>query len=196
MDKEQLNLLETKNESWDIYQRLCNTQSMHEKCFQLECQNISSYLNNTLGILLTNSFSLVTGSAAEGTNITSEDYGEGLHSKTSCYTSDVDIMNVMCHVLVIDEGDASPERFNNYIYCQAERGEHTTDGFRKLRVMHIPENYSQELNMVIEHGFISSSKFMASTQSATVYSGLMESEKTGKNEICNVTLGYLLIKHQ
>lgn len=165
-------------ESLDIYQTLCNSESMFWKSFKLEYNNIAMCLYHTLGVLLNDMFILNTGSTGEGTLITSGDYGE-LNSSTLCYISDRDIMQVLCHVRVIDEGDTLPQEFDNYMYIQAERGEHTTDGFRKLRIIHSPQYYSARkysenhecriINMSVEHGYMSSSKYLASKVSTGRY---------------------------
>lgn len=119
-------------------------------------------------MLLNASFGLQTGSAAEGTAINLEDYGQ--HLKPSCYVSDWDTMNVLYDVIVIDEGDSLPHTFYNYMYCLAERGIHTTAGYRKLRIKHKPIAYppwqhaawflSGVFRWSSEHGYISSKTFV------------------------------------
>lgn len=194
MNKTKLYLQKSKNESWKIYQTLCNSMSMYDKDFKLECESIRQCLEATLAVLLRNDFILIAGSTGEGTHITSDDYGKHMHSVTPCYISDVDYMYVLCHVCVIDEGDMLPQKFDNHIYCQAERGEHTTDGFRKLRVIQrCPEYFppwlnkatklgAQFINHSCHHGYMSSSKLMSGAPIVKVYSPLKNhSITTGKN---------------
>ena len=160
---------------------------MYSKCFKLEHVIIREY---TLDLLINDQFNIIAGSAAEGTSINGQDYGKYLHSTTPCYISDVDFMNILYQVRVIDEGDTLPQSFDNYIYCQAERGEHTTEGFRKLRIVYSPEHYSLRqhkailwknvINIAFEHGYISSSQFLATTSSQMRYLPYNEPIKTGK----------------
>ena len=197
MNQEKCSLLQSKKESREIYQTLYNSKSMCDKCFKLECDDIRYCLENTLEVLMKFFLSLNTGSRGEGTHITSEDYGTPSNSATLCYISDVDSMYVLFDVRVIDKVDELPKRFDNYIYCQIEKGVHihTTDGFRKLRVIHEPDYYSSRLSTnniqrSIDHGWLSSSKLLSASKSETVYFPLKrDSIQTGKNfniscEIC------------
>ena len=187
MNQEEYNLLQSKNESREIYQTLYNSKSMLDKCFKLECNSIKQCLENTHYVLVNYDLSLTTGSTGEGTHINLDDYGINLHSATPGYISDLDAMFVNCGVQVLDEGDILPERFGNYMYCRAERGEHTTEGFRKLRVIHEPQYYSTRLSThniqrSIDYEHLSSSKWLSASESETVYFPLKEdSIQTGKN---------------
>lgn len=172
-----------------MYLYLCYSESMHEKNLYMELLSIYNCLNNTLSVLYTDTFSIISGSKAEGTPINSTDYLKHVHSETPCYVSDSDCMQVMYKFRVI-EGDTLPQRFDDHIYCRAERGEHTTDGFRKIRLIHRPESLWQQLrfgpddiktiNQSHKHGYISSSRLLANTEMAT-YPFLPYSLKAGKN---------------
>lgn len=169
--KANIDLQKIKSESQDIYQTLCNSRSMYEKCLKLEREKLTECLNNAVGVLITDDISINTGSAGEGTNIILQDYGKRLwHSSIPCYVSDVDIMEAWCNVRVSDERDTLLQTSENEMHCQAE---HTTDGFRKIRVIYNPQFDSTRqykakklasldvINMSTEHGYLSSSTFLA-----------------------------------
>ena len=198
-----------KNLTHGIFTKHSATKSlMFWKSIQLEFDSIQQCLNSTLKVLLTDIFILVTGSAVEGTHITSQDYGKYIDSINPCYISDRDLMFVWCYMQVIDEGETLPQRFDEYMYCRAERGEHTTDGFRKLRIIHDPASYSprqcrverwtQIIHTSVEYGYISSSNLMAAAQKMSLNSPTKQHLyiKSGKifNNLCEISF-YLIQRH-
>lgn len=185
MNKGNFDLLKSRTDSCVIYETF--SESLYNKCVIQECHGIALCLENTLRVWLSNQLCLITGSTGEGTRINLGDYDKCVNQ---CYVSDVDFMSVLCDVRVIDEGDTLPQSFGNYMYCRAERGKHTTEGFRKLRIIYNPEYYSRQhtaeqwadiINMSVEQGYISSSQFLATTIRGTMYSATNKSVKTGKN---------------
>lgn len=191
---------ETSIESRNIYQTLCASLTMYSKYISLECHRIRHCLDNTLTVLLSDNFSLHTGSASEGTDITPEHflYGIFLNPSAGYYFSDWDTMNVLYHVRVIEEGNPLPQRFGNYINCLAQRGKHTAAGFRKLRIIHNPEYYpvvqheachwASTINMAMEHEYISSTTFVTEIHKQTKNIPWKNSVRSGKSFI-------FLVKH-
>ena len=154
----------------DIYKILGNSYSMYNKSIRLEYQKTLYYLEHTLAVVLNGHFFIMTGSTGEGTDITPGDYHRSIRrSVPSSFFSDIDVMSVLYQIRVMGEGEALPQEFDNHIYCRAERGKHTTDGYRKLRIIHNPEHYSfsentqcaDMINHSTEDGYISSERFVA-----------------------------------
>ena len=156
----------------DIFKILSTSFSMYNKSINLEYEQIVYCLAHTLAVLMNDTFFILAGSTGEGTNITPSDYHRSIRQSVPfIFFSDIDVMSVMYLMRVMEEGEKLPQRFDNYIYCRAERGKHTTDGFRKLSIIHNPECYSasedttwmwaEMINRSIEDGYISSERFMA-----------------------------------
>lgn len=162
--------LKNKDESLAIYKILCSSFSLHLKYVALEYLRPTICLNHTLAVLSNDNFNLNAGSIIEGTGIVQVDYHTSMRqSVPTSWFSDTDFMPVLYHVRVIEEDEALPQEFDNYMYCRGERGRHTTDGFRKLRIVHTPRYSRQDkawqwretINRSTEDGYISSARFMA-----------------------------------
>lgn len=198
MNKGNLNVMtsETLNDSWVIYHIPCTSLAMHMKRISLEVKRIKQCFDHTKAVLLNDAFCLMTGSSAECTDITPEDYPNNLNSLTPHYFSDTDLMNVLYHVRVIEEGDTLPQMFDNYIYCIAERGKHTAMGYRKIGIIHDPKHYAhytalkwaQVIHESVENEYISSTTFVDIILKQSPNIPWKNSVQTGRNFIYLVVI--------
>lgn len=81
-------------------------------------------LEHILSVLSNTSFYLNTGRRAEGTNKTPSE-----RIWSSVGFSDIDMKDVLYQVRVLEEGDALPQEYDNYIYCQTEKGRHISTAY-------------------------------------------------------------------